>query len=253
MNDNRGFTLIEILVAIIVSLILVLAIGMAIESALKSSGGIERKVTTQQDVRGALELMAMEIRMASYNPTLADNHSIWIKSDCSGPSDNPSWKGIQAATANSITVEMDISDGTVGGDGQGALTESNEIISYNYVSVDPERYITRATGSANNCGGAQPFLGDSMASKNPLTTRVINADLIPPIPIFRYFDGQGVELLSPAGPVTDPLNQRVCMPGCIPDIRMIEITLAVETEQKNPDTKQPRRMIYSTRETLRNH
>jgi hypothetical protein len=34
---------------------------------------------------------------------------------------------------------------------------------------------------------------------------------------------------------------------------MIEITLAVETDEINPDTKQRRRMIYSTREILRNH
>ena len=51
------------------------AIGMAIESASRSSGGIERKVTAQQDVRGALEIMALEIKMASYNPSFST--TIW--------------------------------------------------------------------------------------------------------------------------------------------------------------------------------
>jgi prepilin-type N-terminal cleavage/methylation domain-containing protein len=243
MNTAKGFTLIELLVAAAVSLILVFAIGMAIESALRSSGGIERKVTAQQDVRGALEIMAMEIRMASYNPALVSDAGIWRNANCAGPpATNPTYRGIQGATANSITVEMDISDGA-GGDGNGVLmggpNENNEVISYNYVSVDPDRYITRAT----NCGGAQPFLGDSMASVNPRTVRVINVEL--GIPIFRYFDGQGNQI-----PVDGTANG---IPAQTPNVRMIEITLAVETDEINPDTKQRRRMIYSTREILRNH
>lgn len=239
MYTTKGFTLVELLVAVAVSLILVFAIGMAIESASRSSGGIERKVTAQQDVRGALEIMAMEIRMASYNPQFASDASIWRNTDCSAPpASNPTYRGIQGATANSITVEMDISDGA-GGDGNGTLSEPNEVISYNYVSADPDRYITRET----NCGGAQPFLGDSVASANPRTVRVINAEL--GIPVFRYFDGQGNQI-----PVD---GTGFGIPAQTPNVRMIEITLAVETDDISPDTGQRRRMIYTTREILRNH
>jgi len=241
MNNSRGFTLIEILVAAAVSLIMLFAIGAAIESASRSSGGIERKVTAQQDVRAALELMAMEIRMASYNPTFANINALWRNpAACAGLSANPTWKGIQAATADSITVEMDISDGA-GGDGQGVLAENNEIINYTYVSAGADRYITRET----NCGGAQPFLGDVAGGVNPRTVRVVNADINPQIPLFRYFDGQGnlLNIDSSTGVNT----------AQIPNIRMIEITLAVDTDEINPDTKQRRRMIYSTREIVRNH
>jgi len=241
MNNARGFTLIEIVVALGISMIMLFAIGMAIDSMQKSSTGIERKVTAQEDVRAALELMAMEIRMASYNPTMADNVALWRNTTCAAPpATTPAYRGIQGATANSITIEMDISDGTSGGDGQGALTEANEIISYNYVSAG-QQYVTRET----NCGGAQPFLGDLTTSGNPRTVNVINATL--GIPMFRYYDGNGVELLFAAG------TGRVCMPGCTTDIRAIEITLAVQTKDIDPNTKQPRNMIYSTREILRNH
>jgi len=247
MNDARGFTLVEIAISIAVSLIMIFAIGMAIESASRSSGGIERKVTAQQDVRGALEIMALEIKMASYNPTLADNALIWRNTDCTGPpAANPAYKGIQEATANSITVEMDISDG-LGGDGQGTLTDANEIIRYEFVQTGNDRYITRETincGSVPPSGGAQPFLGDTIASGRPRTVRVINAGGDVNVPVFRYFDGQGLELLGVG---------RNCMPGCSADIRMIEITLAVETEEIDPSTDQTRRMIYKTRETLRNN
>jgi prepilin-type N-terminal cleavage/methylation domain-containing protein len=242
MKSARGFTLVEIIVAVAVSMIMLFTIGVAIDSMQKSSTGIERKVTAQEDVRAALELMAIEIRMASYNPTLAWNADIWRNTNCAAPpATNPDYRGIQGATANAITVEMDISNGA-GGDGQGNLTEPNEIISYAYVFTGAEGYVTRQT----NCvGGAQPFLGDLSTSGNPRTVRVINQDL--GIPMFRYFDGQGVELLFAAG------TGRVCMPGCTPDIRTIEITLAVQTDQIDPNTKQRRNMIYSTREAIKNH
>jgi len=253
VSSERGFTLVEIAIAIAVSLIMIFAIGIAIESASKSSGGIERKVTAQQDVRGALEIMALEIKMASYNPSFSS--TLWMSDGttpdgnntfCTTQSANQGYKGIQEATPNSITVEMDIQGGTDANgnpDGNGALTENNEIIRYNFVQVDPDRYITRST----NCGAAQPFLGDTMASGHPRTVRIINADADVNVPVFRYFDGQGVELLFAAG------TGRVCMPGCSTDIRMIEITLAVETDEIDPSTQLTRRMIYKTRETLRNN
>jgi type II secretory pathway pseudopilin PulG len=252
MNDARGFTLVEIAIAICVSLIMLFAIGVAIESASRSSGGIERKVTAQQDVRGALEIMALEIKMASYNPSFST--TIWRSNGnpgtagfCdpspAGQSVNQAYKGIQEATANSITVEMDVNGGVDANgnpDGNGVLTETNEIIRYNFVQTGNDRYITRET----NCGGAQPFLGDIIASGRPRTVRVINADADVNVPVFRYFDGQGVELLG-AG--------RNCLPGCTADIRMREITLAVETDQIDPSTGLTRRMIYKTRETLMNY
>jgi type II secretory pathway pseudopilin PulG len=248
MNDARGFTLVEIAISICVSLIMLFAIGMAIESASRSSGGIERKVTAQQDVRGALEIMALEIKMASYNPSFST--TIWRNDGnpgganfCTAQAVNQTYKGVQEATANSITVEMDISggfDANGNPDGNGALTENNEIIRYNFVQTGIDRYITRET----SCGGAQPFLGDIIASGRPRTVRVINADADVNVPIFRYFDGQGIELLG-AG--------RNCLPGCTADIRMIEITLAVETDEIDPSTGQTRRMIYKTREILRNY
>jgi type II secretory pathway pseudopilin PulG len=248
MNDTRGFTLVEIAIAICVSLIMLFAIGVAIESASRSSGGIERKVTAQQDVRGALEIMALEIKMASYNPSFST--TIW-RSDgnpgggaafCTTQSANQAYKGIQEAREYSITVEMDISGG-LDGDGNGVLTEANEIIRYNFVGADQvgiDRYITRAT----NCGQPQPFLGDTIASGRPRTVRIINADADVNVPVFRYFNGQGVELLFPAGGAND---------ANIPNIRMIEITLAVETDEIDPSTGLTRRMIYKTRETLRNN
>lgn len=224
LKRKDGFTLVEIIFALFIGVLILGAIYFSMVTGKKSSVALEGKISAQQDVRAVLEIMAMEIGMASYNPNFVTD--IWRDpGDCTSFSSNQSYKGIQVATDSSITLEMDIAESGAIGD------NSNEIIAYNY---DPaNQRITRAT----NCGGAQAFLGD--VSGNPRSLRVINNTLN--IPIFRYFNGQGAEI--PAG----------SLPGAIPNIRRIEITLAVETEEIDPNTNQRRRMIYSTSVIPRNH
>jgi prepilin-type N-terminal cleavage/methylation domain-containing protein len=237
MKDDRGFTLVELLVAMGVTMVLMAAVYMSVNSAQRHSSGIERKVAAQQDVKPALDLMSMEIGMASYNPTAAPDATLWVNptGSCLAASSNPSnYRGIQEATSNSIVVEMDI--GGSASDGDGMLGDPNEVIRYNYDTVN--QYITRET----NCGGDQPFLGDIPA--NTRAVRVINNTAGPgntAIPVFRYYDGTGTEIDS------------ADLPAEIPNIRRIDITLAMETENKDPNTNQRRRLIYSTSVIPRNH
>jgi prepilin-type N-terminal cleavage/methylation domain-containing protein len=233
MSDKRGFTLVEILVALGIGAIMLAAIYSMVNLSQNTSSGMERRVAAQQDEKTALELMAMEIGMASYNPLSIADNLLWINpATCNGVSPNPpTYKGIQVATANSITIEMDIND-------NGIIGDANEIISYNYDAGN--LYITRET----NCGGAQPFLGDTAASGNTRTVRVINGNASiynPVIPVFRYFDGDGIEIFPTAAPAS------------IPNIRRIEITLAVETENPDLNNGQRKRMVYSTSVIVRNH
>jgi prepilin-type N-terminal cleavage/methylation domain-containing protein len=240
MCDKRGFTLVEILIALAVGAMVMAAIYSMINLSQRSSSGIERRVSAQQDAKTALELMAMEIGMASYNPLATADGAIWLNpANCTAGdfSITPGRKGIQVATANAITIEMDINDN------ESIADVPNEIISYNYDAGN--LYITRAT----NCGGAQPFLGDTATSGKTRTVRVINGDAgiyNPVIPVFRYFDGVGNDISATV--VSDPGNGTTGIPA----IRRIEITLAVETE--NPDANSGRkRMIYSTSVIVRNH
>jgi prepilin-type N-terminal cleavage/methylation domain-containing protein len=236
MPNIKGFTLVEILFAITIGLLLLSAIYVAVQSGQRSSVAIEAKTAAQQDVRAALELMALEIGMASYNPTYTSN--IWT-TGCNGATANNTYKGIQFVTgytlANAITVEMDIRGNATGTDGDGALDDSNEIISYIYDAANQR--ITRST----NCGSSYEFLGctdangDGRCDNNSTlrTVRVINNTL--GIPVFQYFDGSGNVTAN------------------IPDIRRIDITLAVETNTIDPNTGQRKRMIYSTSVIPRNH
>jgi prepilin-type N-terminal cleavage/methylation domain-containing protein len=235
MKEMRGFTLVELMIAMGVTVVLMVAVYMAVNAAQRHSSAIERKVTAQQDVKPALNLMAMEIGMASYNPNATRGNWL-LASDCSTVSPNQNYLGIQEATANALTVEMDVNNNCTLDDMPTCMqgnSNQNEVIRYNYDTANP--YITRAT----NCGGGQPFLGDTAASGHPRTVLVINDAL--GLPVFRYYDGTGTEIVS-AG-----------LPAGIPNIRRIDITLAVETEYNDPNTNQKRRLIYSTSVIPRNH
>lgn len=239
-NNKKGFTLIEILVALFVGSVMMMAVYGAVNMAQKSSSGVERRVLAQQDARSALEVMAMEIGMASYNPTLnSPFKTMWVNENCTGAGTQV-YRGIQAANANSITIEMDITNnaGTVT-NGDGFISGPNEVITYNYAG---NIYITRQTGCP--VGGAQPFLGaPAAAAEQSKTVLVVNNVAGPgnsPIPVFRYYDGAGLEIPSP---VTDR----------IPEIRRIEITLVVDAQYINPMSGQRSRVVYSTSVIPRNH
>jgi prepilin-type N-terminal cleavage/methylation domain-containing protein len=232
-----GFTLVELIFALFIGGLLMSAVYFTMISGYKSSGGVERKVAAQQDVRAALDIMAMEIGMASYNPNFGSPNRVWINpTTCSGAAANPQYKGIQVATPTAITVEMDVVENS-----SINIADANEIISYAYDTVN--QYITRST----NCGTAQSFLGGgSGAAAGTKNVNVINSEAginngAGNAAIFRYYDSNGTELF----PDTVPAN--------IPNIRRIDIALAVQTEQVDPSTNTHRQMIYSTSILVRNH
>jgi type II secretory pathway pseudopilin PulG len=230
MKKPAGFTLTEVLISIFVGMVIIAAIYAAVVASQRSTVNIERKVVAGQDARAALELMALEIQMASYNPTYATG--MWREPvNCTG-SGNQNSRGIQTATDSSITVEADINgNGGVLNSGSPNINP-NEIITYTYDAVN--QYITRESG----CGGNQPFLGDRPTSDAPRSVRVINTAAVP---VFRYFNAQGAEILPAA------------LPAGIPNIARIDITLWVETEDKDASSGLRRRMIYSTNVIPRNH
>ena len=65
---KNGFTLVEILIAMFVGALIMAAVYSLMTLTQKTSTSLDRKVITQQDTRTVLDLMAMEIRMASFNP-----------------------------------------------------------------------------------------------------------------------------------------------------------------------------------------
>lgn len=253
--NQRGFTLVELMLSIAVGMVLLAAVTMALRSGLQSSVGIQSKTTAQQDARAAIEMMAIEIGMASYNPRF--DTQIWADLvtttglNCSvltsAPAD-PLKKGILEATANSLTVEADINnDGIIGSAGQ-----PNEVIRYVYVTAGGEQYISRCTccTTGSTGGGGQPFLGAPITSGQQRTVKVVNNQV--GIPVFRYFYGNGVEF-NPNSALTNCINQGANVNAHLCNIRRIDITLVVESDTIDPMTKQYPRVIYSTSITPKNH
>lgn len=224
-----GFTLVELVLAIAIGLVLLGAVWTAVWSGQRSSMGIERKVTTGQDARMALEIMAIEIRMASFNPLAAP--LIWVNPNNCSIAANQQWRGLQEATASSITIQMDLnSDGICGSSG-------NEMIRYAYQSSSGRltRETIRCNAGIRTSSGGQPFLGPIPSNPAVRAPRVVNGS----VPLFRYYDGRGVEIAN--------------VPTDIDRIRRVEIALLVESADVNPGTGQPYRTTYSTSVIPRNH
>ncbi len=234
LKGSRGFTLVELVMAIAVGLVVLAAVWTAVWSGQRSSMGIERKVTTNQDTRSALDMMGMEIRMASFNSLFTAN--IWRNpTDCS-VSANQNYKGIQEATATTLTIEMDTEMPTPSGS---CGDTDNEIARYVYDSANNR--ITRESitclGGVRSAANEQTFLGPIIGQPDVKTVRVTNGTL----PVFRYFDGTGAQIAY------------ANLPAAIPNIRRIEIVLLVESADVDPNTGQRKQMAYSTSVIPRNH
>jgi prepilin-type N-terminal cleavage/methylation domain-containing protein len=231
---RRGFTLVELLIAMAAGTVIMAAVYSAMNLALRFSANTDRKVITQQDTRAVLDLMAMEIRMASYNPTVS--LTTWsgnVLGNCSASniSLTQAFKGIQVANANQIAIAMDL-------DGSKTIGNfANEYIVYSYDGADTLNRSVSCVG-ADILGGSAPF------------TNVRNAAVRPdPIPLFQYFDKNDVE-------ITKTVNNNPSLVNGIPAIRRIQITIVTDTlanDTTQSGIPRPRRMIYSTSVIVRNH
>jgi type IV pilus assembly protein PilW len=227
---EEGFTLIEILMAMVIGMLVIAAIYAATSEGHRASTGIEQKISAQQDVRMALHVMTTEISMVSYNAASLNSKTpdlIWRNPDDCNSVGVSTFKGIQIAAADRLSLQMDLNDNGIINKNE-TNNDSNEIVTYEYA----DKRIIRNV----NCGGGQPFLGDTTADAVSNNVNVINDEV--GILMFRYFDGKGDEL--PA-----PVDKRQ-------DIRKIRITIAVEAAA--PDVQgQKRRMVYSSEVITRNH
>lgn len=130
MRNEKGFTLVELLVAMTVGGIVMAGISMAYRSQQKSALVQDQVSAMQQNLRASMQLMEREIRMAGYDP---------IES---------AGAGMQTANATSIRFTLDIHDGAdndsdgivdefdEAGNGDGDTNDINEDVTY--LRLDPD-------------------------------------------------------------------------------------------------------------------
>ncbi|MBN1471839.1 MAG: prepilin-type N-terminal cleavage/methylation domain-containing protein [Syntrophaceae bacterium] len=237
---KNGFTIVEVLIALFVGMIVMAAIYGMINLGQGSSAGVSRRVLTQQDARAVLNLMSMEISMASYNPNLTLN--TWSDANkvgctCFSFSDTTTQasRGIQLASPTQIGVAMDLGSNVT-------LCPSpttapcigdvaNEYIVYTYNSGNST--ITRST----NCGGNEVILGGTAAGSS---TMVRNNDL--GVSLFQYFDKFGTEITT--------LNDTT-----IPNIIGVRINIVADDpiSDTTKGVSKVSKRIYSTNVLVRNH
>ncbi len=125
-NNERGFTIVELLVGLAIGLIL---LGVAVKIFLVQQRAYnvqEQLAEMQQNIRSAMDMIVRETKMAGYDPTGASFDGIGNNSN-----------------ATSIQILADL-------DGDGLTTGTNEDITYTYDAGNLQ--IERDTG-----GGGQPL------------------------------------------------------------------------------------------------
>lgn len=126
MNTQKGFTLVEIMVALVMSGIVLVAVYSTYTVQNIAATRQQQMADLQAEVRFAIYNMVQEIRMAGYDPTESASSAI------------------TAADDKSISFSMDLNR-------DGDTADTNETITYNYDSTNKK--ITRSTSG----GTAQPF------------------------------------------------------------------------------------------------
>jgi len=130
-----GFTLVELMVAMGIGMVMLAAVTTTFMSQTRFYSAQEQINEMEQSARGVLDIMAREIKMAGYDPTVVG------------------FAEISTFTSSQLTVQADL-------DGSGDITNSitaNEQIAYAYDSAN--KRITRAVGN-----GSAEVLADNIDS-----------------------------------------------------------------------------------------
>lgn len=186
-NSNEGFTLIELMVALAITSILLAGIYTTYITQLKSHLTQQLLVEMQQSLRGSMQLMEREIRMAGYDP------------------EQTAGAGITTMLATSFRFTMDLN-------GDGDLTDPtttppnkpdpNEDVRY---GINTLGSLGRETGGA---GGLQPLAEftdalnfvyldkDSNVTNDPLVVKSVQVTIVSrssqtvPVMFFRQTDNR---------------------------------------------------------------
>ena len=111
MYKNKGFTLIELMIAMAVGSIIMAAIYSTYQAQQRSYTTQQLAVEMQQNIRAAMTLIKREIRMAGYDPA------------------ETSGAGILSAAGDFIEFSMDM-------DGNGVIAGTDESLTYGFTTGD---------------------------------------------------------------------------------------------------------------------
>jgi prepilin-type N-terminal cleavage/methylation domain-containing protein len=204
-KNNKGFTLVELLVAVAISACVLTAICSLYVSSDKVYTAQNQVAQAQQDARAGLDILGREIRMAGF---IAPADRIAINTDVGLPVSDGTNESLEEATATSITFEVDTDNDGV-----------TETVRYAYDPNPAILAITRQEWTWNGAGW-QEWTDGTGNPLGPLT-------IIPNVTacIFVYDTD------------ADPANGTLAFPLTAADrstVRVVTITIEVRTARTDP-------------------
>lgn len=211
---KSGFTLVELMVTLVVASLISLTLYTAYLSQNRSQVAQDRVVEMQQHLRGGMNFMTRELRMAGFDPQLTAD------------------AGIVAATATTITFTRDINDNGAGSTpGDGDVADSEESITYGIT----------AGADADNNGVIDAIFDPANGADNGTASieRTTNNPVTPgPFPI-----ADNIEALEFLYLIGDDYNPTLAPPAAqLDDIRAVVISILARVQ--SPDQQMTNNQIY---------
>ncbi len=160
--DEKGFTLIELMIAMVVGLVVLAATYSVFTVQNKTLLTQEKLASSYQNARIAMDMMIRDISMAGYNHTGTGSTVPTPLSRCAGTTTatNTPCAGITAANASSISLTMDVNS-------DGDHDDANENITYDVNTSDGVPALRRNTQPAVEYVDSLSFVYEDGAGNTP--------------------------------------------------------------------------------------
>jgi prepilin-type N-terminal cleavage/methylation domain-containing protein len=130
-TNNKGFTLVELLISVTLSVIAMAMIYAGYKSQQEAHTNERLVVDMQQNARSTLAFMRREIRLAGLNPWAIDGRDNNVNGTIDEAAESAGVQGFLTVRADRLNFTMDLSN-----NGNGNDTDPNENITYGFDPAD---------------------------------------------------------------------------------------------------------------------